>query len=124
MRKRWMVLVVVMLGGAVAGCARQEVPLVAESLDSEEVRAIKVMLQNSGNRWMGEDLETEKLEDVGDGVYRVGRWTLDLSEGTFTFEHVNRHVAPPIFFGVSGVLERDAGGKMVARVTKWGTRSQ
>jgi|GEM_PF-6494067 len=102
-----------------AGCARQEkLLLVTERLDPEEARgALKAMLQNSGNRWMEEDLNTEKLEMAGDDVYRIGRWTFDTSNKTFTFEYANRNVTPPIFFGVSGVLELGAGGKVVARVT-------
>ena len=59
-----------------------------------------------------------------DTVYRIGRWTFDLSEQTFLFEHVNRNVTPPIFFGVSGVLERNAGGKLAARVTGGGKRGE
>ena len=113
MRMRWTILLPLLL----AGCAQQDKQPLTATLDPEEVRtALKAMTQKSGNRWMGEDLIDGKVERNGD-VCRIGRWTFDVREKTFAFDHINNNVTPPIFFGISGVLEQNANGKTTAQIT-------
>jgi hypothetical protein len=107
------------IGMLMAGCVQHEKMQQGDPKDvnPEEVRgALMEMVRESGNKWMGEELKDGKVEREGEG-YRIGRWRFSVERMNFAFEQVNDSVTPPVFFGVSGVLERSADGKLRARVT-------